>query len=57
MVGVGSFDGMDFDALDAMQSRVERGKGRQTGCGGGAVAGGGRWVGGQGPRGSGRMSC
>jgi len=31
MVGVGSFDGMDFDALDAMQSMLERRKGGETG--------------------------
>jgi hypothetical protein len=48
MVGMGSFDGMDFDALDAQQSRLEGRKGGQTGCEGGAVAGGGRCVGGQG---------
>ena len=31
MVGVGSFDGMDFDALDAMQTMLERRKGGETG--------------------------
>ena len=31
MVGVGSFDGMDFDALDAMQCMLERRKGGETG--------------------------
>ena len=31
MVGVGGFDGMDFDALDAMQSMLERRKGGETG--------------------------
>ncbi|HET9100387.1 MAG TPA: hypothetical protein VFN62_08345 [Acidobacteriaceae bacterium] len=31
MVGVGRFDGMDFDALDAMQSMLERRKGGETG--------------------------
>ncbi len=31
MVGVGSFDSMDFDALDAMQSMLERRKGGETG--------------------------
>ena len=31
MVGVGSFDGMDFDALEAMQAMLERRKGGETG--------------------------
>ncbi|MGC1871168.1 MAG: hypothetical protein WA700_09440 [Acidobacteriaceae bacterium] len=31
MVGVGRFDGMDFDALDAMQCMLERRKGGETG--------------------------
>ncbi len=31
MVGVGRFDGMDFDALDTMQSMLERRKGGETG--------------------------
>jgi hypothetical protein len=31
MVGVGSFGGMDFDAMDAMQSMLERRKGGETG--------------------------
>jgi hypothetical protein len=31
MVGVGGFDGMDFDALDAMQCMLERRKGGETG--------------------------
>jgi len=31
MVGVGSFDNMDFDALEAMQSMLERRKGGETG--------------------------
>jgi hypothetical protein len=31
MVGVGGFDGMDFDALDAMQSMLERREGGETG--------------------------
>ena len=31
MVGVGGFDGMAFDALDAMQSMLERRKGGETG--------------------------
>lgn len=31
MVGVGDFDGMDFDALEAMQSMLERRKGGETG--------------------------
>ncbi len=31
MVGLGRFDGMDFDALDAMQSMLERRKGGETG--------------------------
>jgi hypothetical protein len=31
MVGVGGFDGMDFDALEAMQSTLERRKGAETG--------------------------
>jgi hypothetical protein len=31
MVGVGGFDEMDFDALDAMQSMLERRKGGETG--------------------------
>ena len=31
MVGPGSFDGMDFDALEAMQSMLERRKGGETG--------------------------
>lgn len=31
MVGVGSFDGMDFDALDAMQAMLERRAGGETG--------------------------
>jgi hypothetical protein len=31
MVGVGGFDGMDFDALDAMQAMLERRKGGETG--------------------------
>ena len=31
MVSVGSFNGMDFDALDAMQSMLERRKGGETG--------------------------
>jgi hypothetical protein len=31
MVGVGDFNGMDFDALDAMQSMLERRKGGETG--------------------------
>jgi hypothetical protein len=31
MVGVGRFDGMDFDALDAMQAMLERRKGGETG--------------------------
>ncbi|MBS1823673.1 MAG: hypothetical protein JST61_17185 [Acidobacteria bacterium] len=31
MVGVGPLDGMDFDALDAMQSMLERRKGGETG--------------------------
>lgn len=31
MVGVGGFDGTDFDALDAMQSMLERRKGGETG--------------------------
>jgi hypothetical protein len=31
MVGVGSFDGMDFDALEAMQCMLERRKGGETG--------------------------
>ena len=31
MVGVGRFDGMDFDALDAMQSMLERRSGGETG--------------------------
>ncbi len=31
MVGVGRFDGKDFDALDAMQSMLERRKGGETG--------------------------
>jgi hypothetical protein len=47
MVGVGSFDGMDFDALNAMESRPERRKGGRLGVKGGAVAGGGRCMGGQ----------
>jgi hypothetical protein len=31
MVGVGGFDGMDFDALEAMQAMLERRKGGETG--------------------------
>lgn len=31
MVGIGGFDGMDFDALEAMQSMMERRKGGETG--------------------------
>lgn len=31
MVGVGAFDGRDFDALDAMQSMLERRRGGETG--------------------------
>ena len=31
MVGVGDFNGMDFDALDAMQAMLERRKGGETG--------------------------
>lgn len=31
MVGVGGFDGMDFDALEAMQCMLERRKGGETG--------------------------
>jgi hypothetical protein len=31
MVGVGTLDGMDFDALDAMQAMLERRKGGETG--------------------------
>jgi hypothetical protein len=31
MVGVGNFDGADFDALEAMQSMLERRKGGETG--------------------------
>ena len=31
MVGVGGFDGMDFDALDAMQAMLERRRGGETG--------------------------
>ena len=31
MVGVGGFDGMDFDALEALQSMLERRKGGETG--------------------------
>jgi hypothetical protein len=31
MVGIGSFDGMDFDALDAMQAMLERRAGGETG--------------------------
>lgn len=31
MVGVGGFDGADFDALDAMQAMLERRKGGETG--------------------------
>ncbi|MGH9450745.1 MAG: hypothetical protein ACRD11_09395 [Terriglobia bacterium] len=31
MVGVGTFDGMDFDALEAMQCMLERRKGGETG--------------------------
>lgn len=31
MVGVGAFDGMDFDALEAMQCMLERRKGGETG--------------------------
>jgi hypothetical protein len=31
MVGVGAFDGTDFDALEAMQSMLERRKGGETG--------------------------
>ena len=31
MVGVGSLDGMDFDALEAMQAMLERRKGGETG--------------------------
>src|ERR1700678_292093 len=31
MVGVGRYDGMDFDALEAMQSMLERRKGGETG--------------------------
>jgi hypothetical protein len=31
MVGVGGFDGMDFDSLEAMQAMLERRKGGETG--------------------------
>ena len=31
MVGVGGFDGMDFDALEALQCMLERRKGGETG--------------------------